>query len=74
LTALIERARKLKKHVMVATIEAGNRESIALHLTLGFMQTGLMPEVGVKFGRWLDLAYLQLKLGDTIPIGLGVVL
>jgi phosphinothricin acetyltransferase len=59
---------------MVATIEAGNRESIALHLTLGFMQTGLMPEVGVKFGRWLDLAYLQLKLGDTIPIGLGVVL
>jgi phosphinothricin acetyltransferase len=74
MTALIERARKLKKHVMVAAIEAGNRESIALHLKLGFVQTGLMPEVGVKFGRWLDLAYLQLKVGDTIPTGLGVVL
>ena len=67
MTALIDRARKLNKHVMVAAIEAGNRESIALHLKLGFIQTGLMPEVGTKFGRWLDLAYLQLKLGDATP-------
>jgi phosphinothricin acetyltransferase len=65
--ALIDRARKLNKHVMVAAIEAGNKESIALHLKLGFVQTGLMPEVGTKFGRWLDLAYLQLKLGDLTP-------
>lgn len=50
---LIERARVLDKHVMVAAIEAGNQPSIALHRRLGFVQTGLMPEVGVKFGRWL---------------------
>lgn len=67
MTTLIDRARKLNKHVMIAAIEAGNRESIALHLKLGFTQTGLMPEVGTKFGRWLDLAYLQLKLGDLAP-------
>lgn len=65
--ALIKRARDLNKHVMVAAIEASNQGSIALHLKLGFVQTGLMPEVGVKFGRWLDLAYLQLKLGDISP-------
>jgi L-amino acid N-acyltransferase len=61
---LIDRARALGKHVMVAAIEAGNAPSIALHQRLGFQQTALMPEVGCKFGRWLDLAFLQLKL-DT---------
>ena len=65
--ALIERARQLNKHVMIAAIEAENQESIALHTKLGFIQTGLMPEVGTKFGRWLDLAYMQLKLGDAKP-------
>lgn len=64
LVELIERARALGKHVMVAGIEAGNESSIALHEKLGFIKTGLMPEVGIKFGRWLDLAFLQLKLND----------
>ena len=59
---LIRRARALDKHVMVAAIEAGNQPSIALHRQLGFVQTGLMPEVGTKFGRWLDLAWMQLTL------------
>lgn len=59
---LIARARTLGKHVMVAAIEAGNQPSIALHRQLGFEQCGLMPQVGTKFGRWLDLAFLQLTL------------
>ncbi|WP_445679070.1 GNAT family N-acetyltransferase [Radicibacter daui] len=62
--ALIARARALGKHVMVAGIEAGNSGSIALHLKLGFIQTGLLPEVGCKFGRWLDLVFLQMRLED----------
>ena len=65
--ALIERATALGKHVMVAAIEAGNRPSIALHERLGFVQTGHMPEVGTKFGRWLDLVFLQRRLGDATP-------
>jgi phosphinothricin acetyltransferase len=65
--ALIERAQKLNKHVMLAAIEAGNQGSIAMHVKLGFVQTGLMPEVGTKFGKWLDLVYLQLKLGELAP-------
>jgi len=64
MVALIERARALRKHVMVAGIEAGNTASIRLHETLGFARVGLMPEVGTKFGRWLDLAFLQLTLDD----------
>lgn len=65
--ALIERARTQQIHVMVAAIEAGNSASIRLHQRLGFEQTGLMPQVGTKFGRWLDLAFLQLRLDDAAP-------
>ena len=61
---LIARARGLRKHVMVAGIEAGNAGSIALHKQLGFEEVGLMRQVGTKFGAWLDLAFLQLQL-DT---------
>lgn len=58
--ALILRARQLDKHVMVAAVDADNIASIKLHLALGFQQVGLMPQVGRKFGRWLDLVWLQL--------------
>lgn len=64
MAALIARARTLGKHVMVAGIEAGNESSIRLHEKLGFARTGLLPQVGMKFGRWLDLAFLQLQLDD----------
>ena len=59
---LIARARAIGKHVMVAGIEARNAGSIALHRQLGFVEVGLMPQVGTKFGGWLDLAFLQLQL------------
>ena len=62
MVALIERARAIGKHVLVAAIEAGNTGSIALHKKLGFEQVGLLSEVGTKFGVWLDLVFLQLKV------------
>ena len=64
LTALVDRARAAEVHVMVAAVEAGNAASIRLHERHGFERVGLMPEVGTKFGRWLDLALLQLTLGQ----------
>ncbi|NER62343.1 N-acetyltransferase [Pseudomonas sp. MAFF212428] len=62
MAALIERARGCGKHVMVAAIESGNAASIRLHERLGFTLNGQMPQVGVKFGRWLDLTFMQLML------------
>lgn len=62
--ALIIEARKIGKHVMVAGIEAQNHASIHLHETLGFVTTGQMPQVGTKFGRWLDLTFMQLQLDE----------
>ncbi|MEO4047779.1 N-acetyltransferase family protein [Pseudomonas sp. CAU 1711] len=62
MNALIERARACDKHVMVAAIESGNAASIRLHERLGFVVSGQMPQVGRKFGRWLDLTFMQLIL------------
>lgn len=62
--SLMLRARQLDKHVMVAAVDADNIASIKLHLALGFQQVGLMPQVGRKFGRWLDLVWLQLILRE----------
>lgn len=64
LAGLIERARAAGKHAMVAGVEAGNAGSIALHRALGFQEVGRMPQVAEKFGRWLDLVFLQLLLDD----------
>ncbi len=70
--ALIAEARRIGKHVMVAGIEAQNSASIHLHETLGFVTTGQMPQVGTKFGRWLDLTFMQLQLDDrTDPDAIG---
>ena len=63
---LIERARAIGKHVMVAGIEAGNLGSIGLHEKLGFENVGHLREVGAKFGSWLDLVFLQLKLDQRV--------
>lgn len=62
--ALIEAAKSNGIHVMLGGIEAGNAASIALHETFGFTETARMPQVGQKFGRWLDLVFLQLILDD----------
>jgi len=59
---LIGRARAANKHVMLAGIDADNTVSIGLHESLGFRQVGHFHEVGFKFGRWLDLVFLELAL------------
>jgi len=61
---LIAAARQNDVHAMMGGIDATNAGSIALHEQLGFKHVGTLPEVGFKFGRWLDLAFYQLLL-DT---------
>ncbi|CAN7306562.1 MULTISPECIES: GNAT family N-acetyltransferase [Ensifer] len=67
MVALIAEAERLNKHVMVAGIESENAASIRLHQRLGFTETGRMREVGTKFGRWLDLTFMQLVLSTGSP-------
>lgn len=61
---LIARARQAGKHAMIAGIEGGNSASIALHAGLGFREAGRLSEVGAKFGRWLDLVFMEMRLDD----------
>jgi phosphinothricin acetyltransferase len=62
LGAVITGARESGAHVMMASIEASNARSVALHARLGFQLVGTAREVGTKFGRWLDLTMMQLAL------------
>jgi phosphinothricin acetyltransferase len=57
--ALIPLAVAMEKHVMVAGVDASNSGSVRFHQRLGFEEVARMPEVGYKFGRWLDLVLLQ---------------
>ena len=57
--ALLEAAAGMQKHVMIGGIDADNTVSIGLHESLGFKVVGHFHEVGFKFGRWLDLKFLQ---------------
>ncbi len=67
LASLIERAQEQRLHVMIAAIEARNTGSIRLHEQFGFHANPPLPEVGTKFGRWLDLVFMVKKLENDDP-------
>ena len=60
LPPLIEAAKHLGLHAIVAGIEASNEASIALHNKFGFVEVAHFKEVGFKFDRWMDLKFLEL--------------
>ncbi|NQW91023.1 N-acetyltransferase family protein [Curtobacterium sp. VKM Ac-2861] len=60
--SLVERATAEGRHVMMAGICSTNTGSIALHEKLGFSTVAVVPEVGRKFDRWLDLTLMRLPL------------
>ena len=49
-------------HTVIARVSGANDPSIALHRSRGFEPVGIEREVGRKFGRWIDVAVLQLML------------
>jgi len=64
LADLVERARAAGHHTIIAVIDAGQAASIALHERHGFIHAARLRQVGFKFGRWLDVVYLQRMLTD----------
>jgi L-amino acid N-acyltransferase YncA len=56
---------------MIAVIgDSANAGSIGVHAKCGFQMIGTHPDVGFKFGRWLDTVMMQRTLGDggaTLP-------
>jgi phosphinothricin acetyltransferase len=58
----IERARSLGHHTIIAGIDLEQAASVNIHRREGFEQVAHLKQVGFKFGRWLDVLYLQKML------------
>lgn len=64
-TSLMESILKMAKedssiHTVVSVITGGNEASIRLHERFDFIFCGRIKEVGVKFGKYLDIENYQL--------------
>jgi L-amino acid N-acyltransferase YncA len=57
---LIEAAKRLQLHTIIASVDATNEVSLGLHKSFGFEEVAHFKQVGWKFERWLDLKFLQL--------------
>jgi L-amino acid N-acyltransferase YncA len=62
--ALLQALRERDLHLVIGGIALPNDASIALHETMGFHKVAHFAEVGMKFGRRLDVGYWQLRLDD----------
>lgn len=73
---LIKQCEALGLRQMCAVIgDSGNAASIGLHAAMGFEKHGVFPSMGHKFGRWLDLVWMQRPLnggGATPPDSPGM--
>ena len=56
---LIDLAREAGVHVMLGAVDADNSASLRFHEKLGFAPVAHFHEVGRKFGRWLDLVFVE---------------
>lgn len=66
MAALLAEAKAQGKHAMVGGVDASNTASIAFHHSLGFESVAYLREVGHKFGRWLDLVFVQKQLDERL--------
>jgi phosphinothricin acetyltransferase len=62
LNDLIDRARQIGHHTIIAGVDAEQAPSVAIHAALGFEKVALLQEVGFKFDRWLHVIYMQRML------------
>ena len=64
LDALVGRCTAAGARQMLAVIgDSANHGSVRLHARCGFVPVGTMRDVGLKFGRWLDVVIMQRPLG-----------
>ncbi len=63
---LIDAARALGLRAVIAAIDADSAASLHLHELFGFERVAHLKQVGFKFGRWLDVVYMELLLEDRV--------
>ncbi|MDB5746831.1 MAG: phosphinothricin acetyltransferase [Massilia sp.] len=60
--ALLAKLSACGLHLVIGGIAQPNEASVRLHERLGFRKVAHFSEVGLKFGRWIDVGYWQLPL------------
>lgn len=59
MTALEDHARAGGAHSLWAGVSGENPSGLAFHRAIGFAEVARLPQVGHKFGRWMDLVLMQ---------------
>lgn len=59
-TDFVPRSFETGLHTLLAGISLPNPPSIRLHEAFGFRHVGTLPQVGFKFGKWIDVGYWAL--------------
>lgn len=62
MAAVEDHARARGVHSMFAGVSAENPAARAFHAAVGYAEIAVLPEVGWKFGRWMDLVLMQKRL------------
>ena len=66
LPALIQQCGEAGFHRMIAFIDSSNTPSLALHEAFGFERSGVLREVGFKFGHWSDSVLMLRSLEPVL--------
>jgi phosphinothricin acetyltransferase len=59
---LLARLEKNGVHAVIAGISLPNESSVRFHESLGFQKVAQFPQVGLKFGKWINVGYWQLTM------------
>jgi L-amino acid N-acyltransferase YncA/GrpB-like predicted nucleotidyltransferase (UPF0157 family) len=62
LQTMINEAQRLKYHTIIARIAGESDVSLHVHANFSFVRIGILKEVGLKFGKLLDVHILQKML------------
>ncbi|GGE38073.1 N-acetyltransferase [Pullulanibacillus camelliae] len=65
---ILEKAKQLHFHTIIAIITGGNASSVKLHERFGFKYVGCIKEAGLKFGEWQDVCFYQFMVEASDPL------
>jgi len=63
---LLARLKEAGYLLIVAGVTLPNDPSVAFHEDFGFEPVGVFPGCGFKFGRWYDVGFWKLDLGERV--------